>query len=575
MKIRFGVGLSRLVGIAVAAALAASCGGGGGDPWTDESGLLRYVPADSPYVIAQGDLPPDELMDKLGPWAEQVVGAYIDMFRSMGTAPDGAALTGADAAMIEEWLTLAGELMTVDGLSEAGITRESKTLLYGSGLLPVMRVTLSDGAKLEAAVARIETTAGEPAAVATSGGHSYRYWGDEMARLVMAIVDDELVLTMAPTEHIDAHLGIVLNELPDENIAASGKLEEIASRYEFGPHYVGFLDVQQIAATFTEGPTAGIDAELLALMQYDPASLSASCRVEIDEMAAVMPRWVAGYTAFDASEMTMNMVVELRQDIAAGLQTITAPVPGLGTLRADLMSLGFGIDVPAALAFIESRLDAIEADPYQCEYFADIQSGIPAVRQGLSQPMPPEIYALKGVFIALDAVRGLDLLASGQMPSEVSARVLVASDNAPGLVAMGSMFSPEVASLQTDGTPVRINLPIPLPMPLELWAALTPSAVAMAVGPNGEARLRELVAAPASDARPFMSWDMDMRAYYQLFGEIMDVASTFDPTMLPQQTVAMSQMMGQLANGPFEREFYDVRFTTNGVEMPTTITLSD
>jgi hypothetical protein len=45
--------------------------------------------------------------------------------------------------------------------------------------------------------------------------------------------------------------------------------------------------------------------------------------------------------------------------------------------------------------------------------------------------------------------------------------------------------------------------------------------------------------------------------------------------MLPQQTVAMSQMMGQLANGPFEREFYDVRFTTNGVEMPTTITLSD
>jgi hypothetical protein len=217
----------------------------------------------------------------------------------------------------------------------------------------------------------------------------------------------------------------------------------------------------------------------------------------------------------------------------------------------------------------------MEADPYQCEYFADINSGIPAARQSLSQPIPPEINGLKGIFVALDAIRGLDLLASGQPPSEVSARVLVASDNAPGLVAMGAMFSPEVASLQSDGTPVRINLPIPLPMPLELWAALTPTAVALSVGPNGEARLRELVAAPASDARPFMSADIDMRRYYEVFGEIMDAASSFDPTIIPQQTLAMSQMMGQLGNGPMERETYDVRFTANGVEMPTTITLSD
>jgi hypothetical protein len=42
-------------------------------------------------------------------------------------------------------------------------------------LLPIVRVTLTDGAKLEAAVARIETAAGAAAPVAMIGAQRYRY----------------------------------------------------------------------------------------------------------------------------------------------------------------------------------------------------------------------------------------------------------------------------------------------------------------------------------------------------------------------------------------------------------------
>lgn len=578
MKIWNTVRLSGLAIVAMGAIALASCGGGGsGDVWTDESGLLRYVPADSPYVFAQGQATPDEVMDKLVPWVESIVTSYVAMLDTM--VEEQASLGGnpADLQMAEELLAIAGELSTADGMANAGITREAKLLVYGSGLLPVLRLTPIDGAKLEAAVARVESTVGESSSEGTFGGRSYRWWGDEEVRAVMAIADDELVLTFAPTEHMDRHLGMVLgDDLPADNIAASGKLDEIAEKYGFGPDYVGFIDVPQIAATFLAEPTGGIDAELLAMMEYDHSTIPAVCKTEIGELAGVAPRMVVGYTALDAEQMAMNMIVELREDIAAGLQEIVAPVPGVGTFRADIITVGMGVDVQATMDFVEARLAAMEADPFRCEYFADIQASLPMARQMLAgQQIPPEVVGFKGVVIGLDALEGLDQIAVGGTPSEISARVLVATDNAPSLVQMGAMFSPELGAMQTDGNPVRVNLPPMLPIPLEVWAALTPTSIGVAVGPDGEARLRELLGSPVSDDRLFMSWDADSQRYYALFGEIMDAVSVFGPPRIPGETAAINQIMSQLSGGPFEREYYDIRFTANGVEMPSTMTFTD
>ena len=578
MSTRYNFRLSRLAVATFAGIALAACGGGGSDDvWTDESGFLRYVPADSPYVFAQGQATPDEVMDKLVPWMESIATAYVDVLRTLVEQQLSFGGGPGELDTFNEFMAIAGEFTTADGLADAGITRDSKLLIYGSGLLPVMRLTPIDGAKLEAAVARIESAAGVTSSQGTIGGRSYRYWGDSNARAIIAINDDELVLTFAPTEHSDRHLGMVIgDDLPASNIAESGKLEEIAQKYGFGPDYVGFLDVEQIAATFLAEPTGGIDTELLAMLEYEYSAIPAVCRTEIGELAGVAPRMVAGYTALDAEQMAMNMIVELRQDIAAGLQGITAPVPGNGTFRSDILTVGVGVDVQATLDFVEARMNAIQADPFRCEYFAELQANLPMARQMLlSQPIPPDVYAFKGLVIGLDAIEGLDQVAVGGMPSEISARVLVASDNAPGLIQMGAMISPELGAIRTDGNPVRVNLPIPLPIPLEVWAALTPTAIGVAVGPDGEARLRELLRAPVSDARPFMSFDMDAQRYYELFGDIMNAAAAFDQTMLPEQTLALNQIMAQFSNGPFEREYYDVRFTANGVEMPTTITLSD
>ena len=570
-----GVKLARLVMASIVLTATAACDRGD-RVWSDESGLLKYVPADTPYVFAQGEALPDDYVDKMQPWIGSILAGYQGLLRAeLDAAGGNAALDPTERQRTDALLRVATELMTVAGLENAGFTRDSRVVFYGSGLLPVARVTLSDGAKFEATVARIEEAAGAKAPVATSGEHAYRYWDDENVRIAIAVIDNELVLTGSPTALAQRHLSTVLEGLPAENIAASGKLRDIASKYEFGPHYVGFIDVERLTGVFVDDPT-GINADLLGLMDYDASDLSPVCKAEIRGLANVAPRLVGGYTRIDAEQIDANAIVELRQDLATGLAGITAPVPGLGTLRAGLMSFGMGLDVGAARDFYAARLNALEADPFECELLSGLADAVSGGREMLNQPVPPQVFDVRGVLLALDEVGSLAALSSGAPPSDLGVRLLVASDNAPGLAAMGAMFSPEVAGLQPDGEPKRINLPVPMPVPLDVYAALTQNALALAVGRGAEARLRELLDAPVAESRPFMAWDIDYRRYYELVDEVMTLGAAVDPASSPPaQVAAARQMMELMSSGPIERGTFDMRFTANGVELPMVMTLAD
>ena len=114
-------------------------------PLTDTSGLLRYVPADSPYVFGTLAPLPDEFMDTIEPKLDRLLAAYSRMlgaaFAQAGTQEE---LGGSDdlekmSAVVEE----VRSMMSLEGLSGAGITRDSTVILYGNGLLPVLRMTLT------------------------------------------------------------------------------------------------------------------------------------------------------------------------------------------------------------------------------------------------------------------------------------------------------------------------------------------------------------------------------------------------------------------------------------------------
>ncbi len=526
--------------------------------------ILQYVPADSPYVVANVEPLPDDLMDKLEP--------KIDKQQELPEEERNSEKYQRANAVVDELMTL----MSVEGMRGAGIGRDATGVLYGNGLLPVARVQLSDGALFEDALSRLESEAGEKLPVAELGGHSIRYFDADKVKILVGVIDDQAIFTVAPASFDDAQLGEVLGlELPAKSIADSGSLAKIARDHGFTSHYVGYFDFQAIAERFV-GQASGLDAELLALMDYDPAELSNVCRTEIRSVAGIAPRMVLGYTDIDEDKLDSTVVIELRDDIAAGMQTLPAAVPGLGGDKGALMSFGMSIDMNAARKFFEARLDAMEAKPFECEYFADLQAGVAGGRQALNQQVPPMVYDFKGFLAVIDDIEGLDV-ATQTPPTSVDGSFLLAMNNAEALVAMGAMFSPEIASLnlQADGNPVPLELPQMQAMGIAAFAAMNETALAISVGDDSESELDDLLSADASDPSPFMSFSMDAARYYGFLGDAMAAGGDDQENApSPEMQAAMQEVMAAIAD-VYDRMSVDVRFTERGVELISSVTLQD
>ena len=338
--------------------------------------------------------------------------------------------------------------------------------------------------------------------------------------------------------------------------------------------------MERLGSVFLDTAT-GVNAELLNLMDYDPATLSDVCRAEIREFTQIMPRIASGYKTVSTRHLDSNTIFEVRDDLATGMMALTAPVPGLGVDHGGLGSFGMSIDLLAAREFYEDRLAALEADPFECEYFAELQAGFAQGGAALNQPLPPIVYGFKGFVAIIDKIDGFDI-ANQRPPEEIEARVLIANDNAAGLLAMGSMFSPELASLnlEPNGEPVELNVP-PFTDGLEAaWVAMTGDALGLSVGEGTDEGLKTLLESDTVSPSPFMSMNLDGARYYQMMSDIVNETGPLpgpdgNPTEAsPELQRAMTQVMTGVGD-MIERISVNVTFTENGVELPSRITLAD
>lgn len=533
--------------------------------------ILKYIPADSPYVFASLAPLPDDVMDQLEPKLDRILVAYQSVLREVVAQQTEAAdneLEAEEAERVQAFVNELAGLLSMDGLRDAGIARDSLGAVYGNGLLPVVRFELSDSGKFESTLARLEERAGSEMPTDEVDGQTYRYFDADEFRILIAVTDDQAVFSLVPSGFNEDQTGRALGvTLPGENIAGTGVFEELLSKYSFDNYMVGFIDLPEVAERFVGEPT-GLDTDLLGMMNYDNTQLSDVCKTEIREMAGVMPRMVLGYTNITAKRFDSNLVFELRDDLAAAMQALPAAVPGLGASTDALMAFGMSIDAMAARSFLEARFDAIEADPFECEHFADIQAGVASGRQSLNQPVPPMVYDFKGFLAVIDDIEGLDV-ATQTPPTSVDGTFLLAMDNAQALVAMGAMFSPELAALdlQPDGQPVAMDLPQLQAMGMEAFAALNEGAVAISVGADAESEVAGMLTAESVSPPPFMSFSMDAARYYGFMGDAIAAGGADDDeAATPEMKAAMTEMMQSVAD-LYERMSGDVVFTEHGIEL--------
>jgi len=546
---------------------------------SSDATLLQYIPADTPYVFASITPLSDELMDKLEPKIERVLQSYQVVLREAVRAKREQSSDELEEEQMERITAVVdelGSLLSIEGMRNAGLGRESTGAFYGNGILPVIRFELTDGALFDAAIDSLEEEAGHELDVAELGGHKYRYLNADELKVIVAVLGDQGVITLVPGAFNDAQISQALGlTLPETNIAESGRLQSIATEYGYSDYFVGFMDFSAIVERFLGGAN-GLDAELMALMEHDAANLSEVCKAEIRSVASIAPRVVMGYTDVSLDEISSSVVLELRDDIASGLQGLSADVPGLGVDHGGLLSFGMSVDIKAAREFVEARLDALEAEPFECEHFAELQEGVAGGREALNQPVPPMVYDFRGFLAVINDIEGLDI-ASQTPPTSVDGSFLLAMNNAQALVSLGTMFSPELAALnlQADGKPVALELPQMQAMGIDAFAALSDDAIALSIGEGAETEIEGLLSAEVADPAPIMSFSMDAARYYEFLGDAIaagEMASEDSAT--PEMQAAMKEIMQAVAE-IYGRMSVGVHLTERGVEIDSSVSLKD
>jgi len=549
-----------------------------GSALSSSEGLLKYVPADTPYLLAMPVALPDDVLDKLEPQADVTLRMYPALIKgiltSMITAKEAEGEETGDLGDALPFVDELGSLLSVEGLREAGIDRDSRFVMYGAGMLPVIRTTLSDGKILEAAFARLEESAAKKMSVASIGKYDYRFAGNDEGRVIIAIMGNELVISLVPAALSEEQLKAVLGlTLPDENIAQRQSLQNIADRYGFEDYVVGFIDIERIASVFIDDQS-GVNAELKSIMKYDDALMTDACKADLRSIAGVMPRVVVGYTDISIEKLSSKAVFELRQDLATGISAMTGSVPGLGSDQGGIFSIGMSTDLMAAREFYAGRLDAMEADPYDCEEFSDLQAGVAAGREVLNQPVPPIVYGFKGFLAVIEDIEGLDLK-NEIPPTSIDMRLLVSMDNVEGLLAMGAMFSPELAALniEPNGEPVKLEMGQIAAMGQTVHIAMTDAAIAVSVGEGTEDRLKDMLAAGVNVPSPFMTFEMDAARYYSFIGDAMLADGGANMDSMPELMEAAQAMM-DMAQETLSRLAITVDFTEHGIELNSTVHLT-
>lgn len=549
---------------------------------TGDDSVLRFVPAETPYLFTTGRPLPDDVLDKLEPKLDDMLKAYQVVFREVFRS---ALAKNAEDMSTEEMQRLSAvvdelaSLFSVQGLRDAGIERGSQAAVFSHGLLPVARLEVSDADLFDAAISRIEEAAGESMSVAELDGESYRYVGDDEGRLIIGVFDDSAVFTLVPAAMPEKTLKTVLGKtLPSRSIADTDTLADILETYDYSDYYIGFVDARRIASIIIDQPD-DLDIAMFDEDDSDETEISPICKAEIMQIVDIAPRLVFGYNEIDADKMRGSMVVELRPDLAQELSGIAALVPGLGTDPGGLVSLGVSFNLLALREFYEARLDAMEADPYECEYFADLQAGVAKGREALNQPLPPVVYAFRGFNAVVDDIGDFDM-ASAQPPTDIDASILLALEDAQTMVAMGAMFSPELASLdlQPDGKPVMLDLPQMQALGQIVYAAMHENAVALSVGADAESRVSNVLNAASAQPPPMFSMTMDAGRYYALIAEAMmlenDEGEGKDVDLSLASREALRDAM--LAVGElYDRMAVDIRFTERGMEIESLVTLKD
>jgi hypothetical protein len=493
----------RYVALGLAGIMLAACG------HKNKDAPLAFVPADTPYVVANLEIMDDSTRQALLAQADAQLPSNL---AQLDAAADRMAAKDPDGARLLRALRAEFNGKTIETFAQsAGLDLKGHSALYGLGMAPVLRFELSDPRAFEGFISRLETAYGKKLDLANVDKQSYRKYafaasGTEM---ILAMVGKQAVAALLPADASPALLRQALGlDRPQKNLQDDGRLATLAKAKGYQPWLVGELDLTRALPLAVGGEDPLIGAILKAHAEAESAKTgepvanqlqtSPSCATDAARIAARVPTLSFGYTQLDAKHQNVRFDVALADDIGKAFSGLKVELPGLGGAGTAPFDLSLALPVAQMRTFWSAQADAVVAKPFACPSLIDLNDSFAKLGPAMQKAAIPPFGDMLGLRIALDS------LMPGQnagAPS-FSGRVVLGTNNPAGLLAMGQMMVPALTQLKlaSDGKP----LPLPKDMTSMLgqpaWLAMGDKALALGVGAGEDSKLGDTLKNPVGDA---------------------------------------------------------------------------
>lgn len=497
---------TRFVALGFAGVLLAAC------HHKDKDAPLAFVPADTPYVVANLDVLDEGTRKALLAQTNAQLPAQLVQLKS---AADDMADKDPDTARLLKAVIAELDGKTIEQFAQnAGLNIKGRSAFYGLGLSPVIRFELIDAKAFDAFVGRLETAYGKPFDTATVGGQSYRkrVSAETGTQVVIAVVGKQAVAALLPTDAPEATLRLALGlDRPSKNLQDDGRLEKLAKAKDYQPWAIGQLDLVRLLPLAAGGKDPMFNALRKARAATESAKtgepvtsqlqVAPSCEGEAARIAARVPSVSFGYTKLDEKHQNLRWDVALADDITKAFAGLKVELPGLGAAGTAPFDVSLALPVAQLRTFWSAQAEAVASKPFTCQSLTDLNDGFVKIGTLSQQAAVPPIGDLLGLRVALDSFEA----GNADGIPKFSGRVLIGTSNPTALLAMSQMVASGLAQLKltTDGKPVALPPDVTAPLGSPVWAAMGPKALALAIGAGEDSKLGDMLNAPTGDAGRF------------------------------------------------------------------------
>lgn len=494
---------TRYIALGFAGVMLAACG------HKDKDAPLAFVPADTPYVVANLDIMDDATRGALLAQADAQLPSQL---AQLDATAERLARKDPDGARLLRALRTEFNGKTIETFAQgAGLNLKGYSAFYGLGLAPVLRFELSDPGAFEGFVGRLETAYGKKLDAANVDKQSYRKYAFPASgtEVVLATVNKQAVAALLPANASPAMLRQALGlDRPQKSLQDDGRLAALAKAKGYRKWLVGELDLTRALPLAVSGkdPLIGAiqkaHAEAISAKTGEPVATqlqtSPSCGTDAARIAARVPAISFGYTKLDAKHQDVRFDVALADDISKAFAGLKVALPGLGSAGTAPFDLSIALPVANVRTFWLAQADAVAAKPFSCPSLIDLNDSFAKLGPAMQKAAIPPFGDMLGVRIALDSLApGKD----GGLPT-FTGRLVLGTSNPEGLLAMGQMMVPALAQLK----PAHDGKPLPLPKDMAgmlgqpAWIAMGEKALALGVGAGADAHLGDTLKDPVGDA---------------------------------------------------------------------------